>query len=253
MGKVAVITGGGGYIGGETAFKISQNGVSIAVWDINEETVNKTVERILANGGNAKGYIVDVTNPEEVNKTMNTVKEEMGSIDIMVHVAGGSARIAGPKAKYVRLTEQEDYVIDKVIKINLYGAIYCSRAAARIMRDQGTGGRIINFSSVVGTNGLGGCSEYAAAKAGVVGLVKSLAKEVGEYGITVNAVSPGIVKRPEEQNIEHALKTNFLNEKCTAQDVAGLVNFLASDEGRFITGQNYIIDGGRCLAMKGSD
>lgn len=253
MSNVAVITGGGGYIGGETAFKISQSGVSIAVWDINEETVDKTVQRIAANGGNAKGYIVDVTNSKEVDEAMNAVKEDMGSVDIMVHVAGGSARIAGSNARYVRLTEQEDYVIDKVIKINLYGAIYCSRAAARIMREQGTGGRIINFSSVVGTNGLIGCTEYAVAKAGVVGLIKSLAKEVGEYGITVNAVSPGIVKRPEEQNEEHALKTNFLGAKCTAEDIASLVNFLVSDEARFVTGQNYIIDGGRCLAMKGSD
>ena len=253
MRKVAFITGAGGYIGSETAYKLSQSGVSVAVCDINEAAVAKTVAQITASGGIAKGYIVDVTKSEEVDKAMLSVKEAFGSLDIMVHIAGGSARIAGPNARYVPLTEQEDYVIDRVIQINLYGAIYCSRAAARIMKQQGTGGRIINFSSIVGINGLKNCTEYAVAKAGVIGLTKSLAKEVGAYGITVNAVSPGVVKRPEEPHQERALETNFLGAKCTAEDVAGLVNFLASEEAKFITGQNYIIDGGRSLAMKGSD
>ncbi len=169
-----------------------------------------------------------------------------------MHVAGGSARIAG--GRYVPLTEQDDEVIDKVIKINLYGAIWASRAAARIMIKQGTGGKIINFASAVGINGLATCCDYAAAKGGVMSLTKSLAKELGGYKINVNAVAPGVVMRPEEDNTsDRATKTNFLGEKCTAEDIANLVAFLASDKARFITGQTYVCDGGRSLSMKGTD
>ena len=253
MKKFAFVTGAGGYIGSEVASVLARTGMAVAVCDINEEGIRKTVEKILGEGGVAKGYVADVSDSADTERAINTATEELGTLYAMVHVAGGGARIAGADAKYLPLADQEDYVIDRVLKVNLYGAIYCSRAAAKIMRAQGMGGRIINFSSIVGTNGLKYCTEYAVSKAGVIGLVKSLAKEVGEYGITVNAVSPGIVKRPGEQSEEYALKTNFLGAKCTAKDVAELVKFLTSDEAKFITGQNYIIDGGRSLAMKGTD
>ncbi|MDY5626296.1 MAG: SDR family oxidoreductase, partial [Clostridia bacterium] len=171
-----------------------------------------------------------------------------------VHIAGGSARIAGKNAKYVPLVEQEDYVIDRVLKVNLYGAFWASRAAARIMIKQGEGGKIINFSSAVALNGLAGCADYAASKGGVMSLIKSLAKELGPYKINVNSVAPGIVMRPEESGgSDRALNTNVLGEKCTADDIANLVEFLASDKARFITGQTYVCDGGRTLSMKGTD
>ena len=176
MSKTAFITGAGGYIGRETALKLAKNGVNIAVCDINAETVEKTVSEII--GGSAKGYIADVTNPRDVENTMNNVVKDFNSLDIMVHVAGGSARIAGAGAEYRKLCDQEDYVIDAVLKVNLYGAIYTSRSAAKIMREQGTGGAIVLFSSIVGVNGLTLCAEYAAAKAGVVGLSKSLTRSV---------------------------------------------------------------------------
>ena len=122
------------------------------------------------------------------------------------------------------------------------------------MKEQGRGGRIINFSSAVGLMGLAGCTEYATSKGGVMSLTKSLAKELGPYGITVNDVAPGIVMRPEEgDNTDRALKTNVLGKKCTATDIAELVAFLASDRAGFITGQTYVCDGGRTLSMKGSD
>lgn len=251
--KVAVVTGAGGYIGSETALRLAKSGYAVAVCDINEVTLKNTVEKIEKQGGECKGYIIDVTDSKSVNEVFDSVKSDFGSVDASIHVAGGSARIAGQNAQYKRLADQEDYVIDAVLKINLYGALYVSRAAARIMREQGTGGRIINFSSIVGTNGLKACVEYAAAKAGVMGMTKALAKEVGEYGVTVNSVAPGIVMRPEEKGDERAYNTNFLKRKCTAVDIANLVNYLASDEAAFITGQVYVIDGGRSLAMKGSD
>lgn len=254
MKKVAFITGAGGYIGGETAYTLAKSGIEVAVCDINEESVVKTVERITQDGGIAKGYVADVTDSASIDAAINSAAEEFGRLDIMVHIAGGSARIAGKDAKYLPLVKQEDYVIDRVLKVNLYGAFYASRAAARIMIEQGEGGKIINFSSAVGINGLKNCTDYAAAKGGVMSLTRALAKELGPYKINVNSVAPGVVMRPEEKGgDDRALKTNLLGEKCTATDIANLVEFLVSDKAGFITGQTYVIDGGRTLSMKGTD
>lgn len=254
MKKVAFITGAGGYIGSETARTLAKSGIAIAVCDINEQTVNQTVESIVQNGGEAKGYIADVTDSASIDSAINQAASDFGRLDIMVHIAGGSARIAGKDAKYRPLVEQEDYVIDRVLKVNLYGAFYASRAAARIMIKQGEGGKIINFSSAVGINGLKCCTDYAAAKGGVMSLTKALAKELGPYKINVNSVAPGVVMRPEENGgDDRALKTNLLGKKCMAEDIANLVEFLVSDKAGFITGQTYVCDGGRTLSMKGTD
>ena len=254
MKKVAFITGAGGYIGSETARTLAKSGIAIAVCDINEQTVNQTVESIVQNGGEAKGYIADVTDSASIDSAINQAASDFGRLDIMVHIAGGSARIAGKDAKYRPLVEQEDYVIDRVLKVNLYGAFYASRAAARVMIQQGEGGKIINFSSAVGINGLKCCADYAAAKGGVMSLTKALAKELGPYKINVNSVAPGVVMRPEENGgDDRALKTNLLGKKCMAEDIANLVDFLVSDKAGFITGQTYVCDGGRTLSMRGTD
>ena len=254
MNKVAFITGAGGYIGSETARTLAKSGIAIAVCDINEEAVNKTVESIKALGGVAFGRVLDVTDSADVDAAVAETVEKFGRLDIMVHIAGGSARIAGKDAKYRPLVEQEDYVIDRVLKVNLYGAFYASRAAARIMIKQGEGGKIINFSSAVGINGLKTCTDYAAAKGGVMSLTKALAKELGPYKINVNSVAPGVVMRPEENGgDDRALKTNLLGKQCMAEDIANLVEFLVSDKAGFITGQTYVCDGGRTLSMKGTD
>lgn len=258
MKKVAFITGAGGYIGSETACTLAKSGICVAVCDINAETVQRTVDRITEAGGTARGYTFDVTDSKDVDRVVDEIVKDFGRLDIMVHVAGGSARIAGPEAKYAPLVEQEDYVIDRVLKVNLYGAFWASRAAARVMIRQGEGGRIINFSSAVGLNGLSGCVDYAASKGGVISLTKALAKELGPHKINVNSVAPGVVCRPEvdtttDHGWHYAYETNLLGEKCTAQDVAGLVEFLTSEKARFITGQIYVIDGGRSLSMKGTD
>lgn len=254
MRKAAFITGAGGYIGAETALTLAQSGIRIAVCDINENALKSTVEKIEKLGGTAKGYAADVTDSKSITDAIESAAADFGRLDIMVHIAGGSARIAGKDARYVPLVEQEDYVIDRVIKINLYGAFYASRAAARIMIKQGEGGKIINFSSAVALNGLAACCDYAASKGGVISFTKALAKELGPYKINVNSVAPGIVMRPGEKGgDERALKTNFLGEKCYASDIANLVEFLSSDKARFITGQTYVCDGGRGLSMKGSD
>ena len=252
MNKTAFITGAGGYIGTQTAITLAKEGINIAVCDISEKSVQATVDKINKMGGKAKGYVSDVTDSKNIEAAIQKAAEDFGGLDIMVHIAGGSERIAG--GRYVPLIEQEESVIDKVLKVNLYGAFWASRAAAKIMIEQGRGGKIINFASAVGINGLANCCGYAASKGGIMSLTKSLAKELGGYKINVNAVAPGVVMRPEEDNSsDRATKTNFLGEKCTAEDIAYLVAFLASDKARFITGQTYVCDGGRTLSMKGTD
>lgn len=252
MEKTAFITGAGGYIGTQTAITLAREGINIAVCDISEKSVQTTVDKVNAMGGNAKGYVSDVTDSTAIEYAVRKAAADFGGLDIMIHIAGGSARIAG--GKYVPLVEQDENVIDRVLKVNLYGALWTNRAAAKIMIKQGRGGKIINFASAVGINGLSTCSDYAASKGGVMSLTKSLAKELGPYKINVNAVAPGVVMRPEEGNDDYrATKTNLLGEKCTAEDIANLVAFLASDKARFITGQTYVCDGGRTLSMKGTD
>ena len=253
-GKVALITGAGGYIGGETALTLAKNGVKIAVCDIVEGTIEKTLSRIKEIGGVAKGYVMDVSDPKAVDDVVAQIVNDFGRLDISIHIAGGSARIAGQSARYLPLVEQEDYVIDKVLKINLYGAFWVSRAAARVMIAQGEGGKIINFSSAVAFNGLAKCCDYAASKGGVISLTKALAKELGPHKINVNSVAPGVVQRPgENDESPYVYNSNLLGKKCYASDIANLVEFLASDKAGFITGQTYVIDGGRTLSMKASD
>ena len=253
MRRAAFITGAGGYLGSETAATLAGEGVAVGVCDIDEARVRKTVERITAQGGEARGYPADVTDSAAITAAIEQAAADFGRLDIMVHAAGGSARIAGP-GTYKPLAEQEDYVIDTVLKVNLYGAFWCSRAAARIMIRQGEGGKIINFASTVGLNGLKCSSDYAAAKGGIMSMTKALAKELGPYHINVIAVAPGVVARPDSNATDaYKFDTNVLGLQCKAEDIADLVAFLASDKARFITGQTYVIDGGRSLSMKGTD
>lgn len=253
--KTAIVTGGGGYIGGAVCEALAKRGDGVAVCDISLETAEQTVKRIQDAGGIARAYKMDVTDSANVNEVVAKIREDFGSVDISIHVAGGSARIAGPGHDYHELVDQDDFVIDRVLKVNLYGAFYLARAAARIMIEQGRGGKIISFSSIVGMQGLRRSSEYAAAKGGVIAMTKALAKELGKYKINVNSVAPGVVQRPGvvSKNPNYAYGTNFLKEKCLATDIANVTEFLASEKANFVTGQTYVVDGGRSLAMKGSE
>lgn len=248
-GKVALLTGAGGCIGGACARRFAAEGAKVFVCDYTTEIAMRTVTAIREAGGEAEAFAGDVTDSKSCDASVAACLRRFGGLDVMVHVAGGSAR-----SKMAALVNQADDVVRSVLGVNLLGAIWMSRAAARAMIAQGRGGRIICFSSTVGTCGLRGCVDYAAAKGGVMSMVRSLAKELGEDKITVNSVAPGIVMRPEENGGDNrALNTNFLHEKCLPDDIAATVLFIASDEARFITGQTYVVDGGRSLAMKGTD
>ena len=250
--KSAFVTGAGGYIGSVTARMLAAEGAKVGVCDINEETCAQTVRAITEAGGTAITVPADVRDSASVDAAVAKTVAAFGGLDIMVHVAGGSAR------KDIKcLADQSDEVILRVLGVNLLGGIWTSRAAARIMREQGRerGGRIVNISSLVGVNGLWGCTDYAASKGGIMSMTRALAKEMGEYGVTVNSVAPGVVQRPGTgaDDSDYALKTNFLGRKCEATDIAETILFLCSAAARFVTGQTWIVDGGRGLGMKGTD
>ena len=248
--KAAFVTGAGGYIGGTTARMLAAEGAKVAVCDITEEACARTVRAISEAGGTALAVPADVTDSASVDAVVANAVEAFGGLDIMIHAAGGSAR-----AEMKRLADQSDEVIQRVLGVNLLGGLWASRAAARVMREQGRerGGRIINISSIVALEGLKNCVDYAAAKGGIIAMTRALAKEMGECGVTVNSVAPGVVQRPGIGDSDYALKTNFLERKCEATDIAETVLFLCSDAARFVTGQTWIVDGGRGLGMKGSD
>lgn len=240
--KTAIITGGGGNIGRSTALRLARDGVSIGVCDINRGAAERVAKEIVAAGGTASAVSVDIRRPAEANRAVDEVVERYGRIDILVHSAGGSAR-----ERMKDLHEQSDEVIEEIIGVNLMGGIYFARAAAANMVAHGNG-RIICVASIVALNGSRRTVEYAAAKGGLIAMIKSLAIELGQYNITANCVSPGLVQRDDKD----VSGTNYLGRNGTAEEVADLIGFLASDEASFITGQNYVIDGGRSLGLKGS-
>ena len=248
--KIAFVTGAGGYIGGTTARMLAAEGAKVAVCDIADEVCARTVRDIREAGGTAIAAPADVTDSAGVDAAVRKAVEAFAGLDIMIHVAGGSAR-----QDMKPLVDQSDEVILRVLGVNLLGALWTSRAAARILRDQGRGGRIVNISSIVALNGLKGSVDYAASKGGVIAMTRALAKEMGAFGVTVNSVAPGVVQRPGAgaDDSDYALKTNFLGRKCEATDIAEAILFLCSDAARFVTGQTWVVDGGRGLAMKGSD
>jgi 3-oxoacyl-[acyl-carrier protein] reductase len=240
--KVAVITGGAGNIGHWTALTLASKGAHIVVCDIKLDLAQHVADEVAAKGLKALALEVDVQNPDAVNQAIEKVVDQFGKVDILVHSAGGSAR-----KKMRPLVEQTDDVIQNNIGVNLFGGIYFARAAAKHMIENRSG-RIIFVASIVALNGNHSCVEYAAAKGGLISMAKSLAIELGQFGITVNCVSPGLVQR-DDKDVSH---TNYIGRNGTADEVASLIGYLASDQASFITGQNYVIDGGRSLGLKGS-
>ncbi|MDD5604153.1 MAG: SDR family NAD(P)-dependent oxidoreductase, partial [Eubacteriales bacterium] len=178
-------------------------------------------------------------------KNVAAIISEFEKIDILITAAGGSAR-----QRIKPLVDQSVEVIEEIIGVNLMGTLYFARAVAARMIARGYG-RIVFIGSIVGTQGSIGLAEYSAAKGGVVAMAKSLAMELGGYGITVNCVSPGLIRRPDEMDRDGS-HTNYLKGNNSAGMLASTIAFLSSDEASFTTGQNYIVDGGRSLGLKGS-
>lgn len=246
-GKVAVVTGGSGAIGRAICVRLATEGAKVYVCGMTDNKIEAVVTEIKEMGGIAFPCILNVTDEQNIIKVFNSIAEEHGKIDILINSAGGSARQNNNK-----LVNQSTNEIDKILNVNLRGAILCAREAAKQMIKQNSG-KIINISSVIGTQGKAGFVEYAASKGGSISFVKSLAMELGEFGINVNSVSPGIVQRDaiDPEQMERLKNTNYLKSYGCPEDISNIVAFLASDEALFITGQDFIVDGGRSLGLKG--
>ena len=240
----AVVTGAGGNIGGAIAKRLAAGKAKVAVVDYSAETAGKCADEIIASGGEAKAYVCDVKDYAKVHECFEAVKNDFGRVDILVTAAGGSTR-----SKITTLAKQSPEVIEDNIGVNLFGAMWFAKEMAAHLEEHMAAGRIVFIASILGLQGREGCVEYSAAKGGIIAMSKALAKELGHLGATVNCVSPGLVNRPGDNT--DVRTTNFLGQYCTAEDITDAVEFLASESGKFITGHNLVVDGGRCLGLKG--
>ncbi len=240
-GKVALVTGGARGIGRAIALKLAQQGAAVVVnYQSNAGAADEVGAAIQAGGGKAAAVQGDVRDAEAAQAMVKAATSAFGRLDILVNNAGTTRDMLLPMMK------AEDW--DVVLDTNLKGTFHVTKAAMRPMLRQKSG-RIINITSMAGVSGNAGQANYSAAKAGMIGFTKSVAKEIGSRGITVNAVAPGFIPTdltasvPAEL-IEKATDMSALKRPGSVEDVANAVVFLASDEAAWITGQVLAVDGG---------
>ena len=239
--KIVLITGTTGGIGKAMAKKFSEGKAKIALNDISaqEEKLKELVKEIGKNQKMAKYFLADVSNFKEVQKMVEDIRQEFGRLDVLVNNAGIT------KDRTLAKMTQEEW--QKVIDVNLTGVFNCTKAALPlIIQNQG---KIINISSLVGLRGNFGQTNYAATKAGIIGFTKSLSKELGRFGVNVNAIAPGFIDTPLTANLPEEFKITVkkltsLGRFGTPDDVANVTVFLASEESSFITGAVINVDGG---------
>ena len=243
--KVAIVTGSARGIGRAIALKLAEAGANIVVNDIAAaaDSLEGVAAEIRALNRQALVITADVSSSEDVARLIETAAGHFGRIDILVNNAGVT------RDQLLMRMSDEDW--DTVLNIDLKSAFLCTRAVLRHMVRQ-RWGRIISIASVVGITGNAGQANYASAKAGVIGLTKSIAKEVGSRGITANAIAPGFIEtkmteRLDEKQRQVLLQRIPLGVIGTPRDVAEAVAFLASEEARYITGQVLSVDGGMAL------
>ena len=238
-GKVAIVTGGAQGIGFATARKFLDEGAAVALCDVRKEGVDQAVEA-LAGRGPVWGHVVDVTRRDQVDAMVASVKETRGRIDVLVNNAGITL-----DARLQKMTEEQ---FDKVIAVNLKGTYNCAQAVVDTLVGQGSG-VILNASSVVGIYGNFGQTNYAATKFGVIGFVKTWARELGPKGVRCNAVAPGFVATTILSTIPHKVLEQMtervpLRRLGTPEDIANVYAFLASDEASYINGAVIEVAGG---------
>ena len=238
--KTAIVTGGGSGIGRETAVLFAKEGAKVVVADVNEAGGQETVAEIKAAGGEGFFVRLDVTDKAQSRQMVKDTLARYGKIDVLINNAGIN--------QDAFLTKMTDEQWGKVINVNLNGVFFCTQAVAEVMMAQGSG-VIINASSIVGLNGNIGQVNYAATKAGLIGMTKTLAKELGRKGVRVNAVAPGFIKTPMTATVPEKI-LEMMKEKTPllrlgeTKDIAYAYLYLASDEASFVNGAILSVDGG---------
>ncbi|MEA4827285.1 MAG: 3-oxoacyl-[acyl-carrier-protein] reductase [Clostridium sp.] len=240
-GKNAIVTGASRGIGRAIAIKFAELGANVVLnyrSDIN--SVQEVVKEIESKGVKALAIQGDVSSFEDSKRIIDEAMEKLGSVDILVNNAGITK-----DSLIMRMKEEE---FDKVIEVNLKGVFNCIKHAIPVMIKQRSG-KIINISSVVGLSGNAGQANYAAAKAGIIGLTKSVAKEIASRGITANAIAPGFIQTDMTETLGEKVKENIkanipLKRLGSPEDIANTAAFLASDMASYITGQVISVDGG---------
>jgi NAD(P)-dependent dehydrogenase (short-subunit alcohol dehydrogenase family) len=241
IGKVALVTGAGQGIGRATALRLAREGAAVGILDRNPETTSETVSIIKGIGARALGLIADVSDTEAVAEQVQTLREDFGSLDVLVNNAGFDRPGAFLKI------DSEDF--KAVWGVHILGAINCCHACGPLMIGQ-SDGRIVNVSSIYAKVGSKGESAYCSAKAGLIGLTKSLAREWGAKGVRVNAVLPGLTETPTIRDVmspkfkDAMIAETPLGRIADPAEIASAIAFLASDDASFITGAALEVAGG---------
>ena len=241
-GRVAIVTGAGGGLGGGICSALTQAGAAVAAVDVEGEKAEQVAESVSHEGARCLAFETDVSDRSSVEEMAKRVTGEFGGVDILVNNAA-----IYPSRPWTEITEEE---WDEVLAVNLKGYFLCARAAYPHMRGRGQG-RVINVASITFFIGFANLLDYVSSKGGVVGFTRTLAREVGPEGVTVNAISPGafptdaekIHPDPEGYN-RWVLDQQSIKRRGTPEDIGNLVAFLGSDAASFITGQTVEIDGG---------
>ncbi len=240
-GKIAVVTGGARGLGRVIAETIAALGADLVSIDL--DASNETVAVIKASGGRASSYIADLTDEQQVNDVFDEIIRQYKGIDILVNNAGFYSVERRP------FWEIDSGEWEKVMMVNVRSVFLCSRAVSKPMRDQ-EWGRIINISSSVITFGMPNLMHYVAAKSAVAGMTRSMARELGSYGISVNVVAPGLVPTDSamqavgQEMLENAVQSQAIQQPLDPRDIAGAVAFLCSREAGMVSGQTILVNGG---------
>lgn len=242
-GKVSLITGAAQGIGEATALKFAREGAIVVVCDVQQADIDKVVAQCEAAGAQAVGYVMDVTDREQVESVVAQVKERFGRIDALINNAGIT--------QDARLQKMTLAQFDRVIDVNLRGVFHCAQTVADVMVAQGSGS-IVNASSVVGIYGNFGQTNYAATKFGVIGFTKTWSRELGAKGVRVNAVAPGFITTPMvkamPENVLQSMEAKVpLKRLGEPEEIANVYAFLASDEASYINGAVISVDGGMTI------
>ena len=240
-GKTAIVTGAANGLGKATAMKLAEAGAKVAIVDISKEKLEEVSNSIRANGGEVLAFAVDITKKDDVKKVVAEIIASFGHVDILINCAGSGWHKSCP---FKDIPEENwEWILD----LNIKGTLYFTHAVLDNMTERKYG-KIINVASIAAKTGIPNFAVYSASKGAIVSFTKALAMELGPYNINVNCISPGLISA---DGVASPTNGTFLGRKGTPQEMAALIAFMVSDEASFITGVDYLIDGGRTLGPKG--